>query len=137
MANYSEIFEIMKKKTTNEGIDLIWSDLIPTFKGVYFGKPVNRPGVPLIILESGLQGNPEEGCLVLAHELGHHILHSKNFDHKLYYSGAQENESYIKLVEAEATAFAKGLIKGVKMGLAKETLLKKPPSNCSLKTAHR
>lgn len=116
MANKEKVYEILKEFTTDQGIDLWWSENGGS-NAVYILRPAIGYGCPTIMLGADLKSNPENCCFALAHELGHHILHRKNINPRLYHFGDQKNENYIKLVESEANAFAKGLLRGLQLGL--------------------
>jgi hypothetical protein len=109
MSKEEIMFGLLKKVVRDSGVDLDWRDWDVT--GLYW----NSPGMcPFITLAESLKADVEKACEVLSHEVGHHYMHRGKIDMEKYLPDSpKRDEHYAELIEAEADAFGRGLIRGL------------------------
>ena len=107
-----QTFPVLIALAEHRGINVIWKNLVGGYNGFW----EFQGGVESIILGEHLQKDPEKKTIVLAHELGHAILHKNNFDATLYWQNSMHNE-YALRKEQEADIFARALMLGSAVGI--------------------
>ncbi len=110
------LFSILLNIAKIKEIKVIYEEL-PENQKKFNGFWSVKNDIDTIILGKHLLGNPEKKNFVLAHELGHAILHKNNFDNAMYWENDRNNE-YAKQKEREANIFVWALIIGSSIGMA-------------------
>lgn len=102
----SKIFRCLLRIAEQRGIEVFFDAPLPQrTSGLWWDDGNNE----YIGLNSSLRHNPAKMNFVLAHELGHSILHKGKLDNARYHENSWKND-YSKAIEAEANSFAEKLI---------------------------
>lgn len=105
----SKIFRCLLRIAEQRGIEVILDAPLPKLvSGLWWDDGNNE----YIGLSSSLRQDPAKMNFVLAHELGHSILHKGRLDSARYQENCWNND-YRKTIEAEANSFAEKLIQAI------------------------
>ena len=102
----SKILRCLLRMAEQRGIEVFFDAPLPKrTNGIWW----NDGGNEYIGLSSSLRHDPAKMNFVLAHELGHSVLHKGRLDSARYQDNCWNND-YRKAIEAEANSFAEKLI---------------------------
>lgn len=106
----SMIYKELLKIADNENIEIVERNFEGNINGLYG----QNGDIKVIALDTKLKDDPKKRNFILAHEIGHSILHSKNINPgHIYNKGIDEHEK----IEDEANDYANNLIDDIKNSL--------------------